>query len=418
MKLARRIARFLHEHLPVVHADMAAMYAVGVDLMPISGHLPDVRMVREEVDISVCAQLVAVVAVFDFHNDGEDDEIVVGFPSLGPPVRCRPSDAGIQDFAATVDGAAVECTEHVSSNADYPLWKVWKQRFPGGAITRITARYWVPLAGYRLVSRMPFVYVLRTGRYWNGTIGEAIVRVRAVDIPFAALREATPAGFTTDAGEKTLTWHFRDLVPEVDIGLLVSPLTVAGGQGGMQVEDVTELVESPPPVGTKVQVAGLLLDDPFERLPCTTRLYSERWYDRNTNIPDGIRVFDRHDPADGPALSVELRVPGDPLRQQYGLTMAPWQDWSGQHYLVEGCIGRDDRGLFIAVEKLVRIVWRSRPPHVPGQFSWISGQYDMESNSRASPTRWPSMSRYAEDYGAPDDLTGERCRVHGPREQQ
>jgi hypothetical protein len=186
----------LAEQLPIVHADSASLYAVGTDLTPIDGQLPNISMRREEVDIFVCPGFVVVEALFELENEGVETDLEVGFPCFGRPNPFKAHETALLDFAVTVDGQAVRNVDKRIDNIYFPMWKAWRQYFQAHSRSLLKVCYWTPLNSYMGASRMPFVYILRTGRFWKGVIGKAIVRVHALDIPFNAIQEATPPGYT------------------------------------------------------------------------------------------------------------------------------------------------------------------------------------------------------------------------------
>src|SRR5689334_4300669 len=108
--------------LPVVHADAAAMRAVGADLTPVAGRTPPVRMLREDVDIHLFRTAAVVEATFRLHNDGGALELEVGFPRFGQPGVFKAPDAALMDFAVEVDDTAVATTERHVDNRSFPMW--------------------------------------------------------------------------------------------------------------------------------------------------------------------------------------------------------------------------------------------------------------------------------------------------------
>lgn len=292
MDLRRALHDALAGLLQPVYADLAPLQAIGVDLAPVVERVPQVAMRREEVDITIGPGVAVVQATFWLENEGPALVMDVGFPAFGPVFWDAKAGAALMDFQIRVDGAEVAHSEARLDNRTFPMWRSWRQHFPARRTTRVEVHYWVPLCGYRGLSRLPFTYVLRTGRFWKGVIGEAIVRVRAMDIPFEAIREAFPLGYTLDTSSRQLTWHFRDLFPEVDIGLLISPSVIEGWHLGLVIDDIVELNESSPPRGTRVMVSGLL-DTFYSRLdsPMESELEGERRYDKNTAVPAGIQIF-------------------------------------------------------------------------------------------------------------------------------
>ena len=308
MALTKQFLARIGRYLPAVHADAAAFHAVGTTMVPIAANLPDIRMSREEVDIHLFPLAAVVEARFDFVNDGAATQIDVGFPRMGSPGPFKSSDLPLNDFHGTANGVRIVPSEHRLDHPELPVWQVWKQRFAEGP-NRLVVRYWTPLTGYPFGSRWPFVYVLRTGRFWKGRIGEAVVRVHGSEsLPLHAVREAAPNGFEVDRESGRLTWRFVDFEPRHDVGLLVSPRHVDAHHLGMRVDDVLTVHEDRPEEGRVVTVIGGIFEsDEGLSLGGSWTLQDERYWDSNIVVPDGIRCFDRD--ALASPLELEILVP-------------------------------------------------------------------------------------------------------------
>ncbi len=296
------------ENLPVAYADFCPMRAVASTMMPINMNIPPIRMVRERVDVYMYPHVAVVEADFEFENLSDDDvTIEVGFPTIGDGDTIYSVEVMLA-FKAFANGERVQVDSSRIQHPEFPAWYVWNQTFPARKITRLRAEYDTPLIHYHWGGRMPFSYILRTGAYWQGTIGEAIVQIHAKGIPLWAIREATPEGWAIDDEAGTLTWEFHDLDPKQDIGLLLSPMTIEAALHGIRLNCVMGIKALKPPAGTTVWVAGRheqfgrLEDLEVERFT----LFSERFRDYNFRIPDGIRDYRRAEES-----SVSIPVVGD-----------------------------------------------------------------------------------------------------------
>lgn len=356
---AARLWRFL----PTVHADSAPLSAVGVDLTPLPDKVPPIRMVRETVDIHLFATVAVVQAHFELANRGAARTLEVGFPRLSGGSMFTPPSAELMDIAVAVDGREVESTEKRIANEVFPFWRVWPQRFEAGATSRLDVRYWVPLVGYSGCSRIPFYYVLRTGRFWDGPIGEAVVTVHAVGIPLDAIVEALPAGAVRDADARRLQWRFENLVPEADIQLLISPFAVYAARLGLPYKDPHDLQRERPPAGTEVVVGGHI-----RTWDASDRLHSERCRDMNVAIPDGMRVHEDDDPA----LSLRLRRSPDEV-----VAMVPFEDfrgWRGCSF-VHGRVEYEGEEAILAVTQIDELVPKGPLRFSAPGFPWVSGEW-------------------------------------------
>lgn len=337
--------------IQTVYADFAAVRAVGRSLVPVEGALPPIRMASECVDVHLYPRTAIVEASFEFESlSDEDVEIEVGFPCFGfqdwSPIGSVDPCLAFEVFA---NGLLVETHSQRIDNSKFPMWFVWTQKFPARATTRLKAQYQTLLDHYPMASRIPFTYVLRTGNYWAGNIGEAIVRVHARCIPLWAIREASPPGFEIDAENNKLTWTFRDFAPEMDIGLLISSQAVQYAFDGVALHSVRAILEDRPPAGTEVWVAGreATANLPTE-LGTELVLNSERMQDHNIMVPDGLRRYE-DDVADAPQIRVErgsLRV--DTFRSNGPLFLG-----KGMHLLVYGVVEYADGRPFVRARRVL-----------------------------------------------------------------
>jgi len=375
-----RMFGWLGGWLPAAHADSAALHAVGVDLTPRAEGLPEVRMLAEEVNIYLFANLAVVEATFELANEGPEAEIEVGFPQFRAQSEFKARDAMPLGFHVEVDGRAVTHDVRRLDNMFYPMWYAWTQRFAAGQRSTVAVRYWVPLISYNLLSRMPFTYVLRTGRFWKGTIGHAVVRVHASDIPLRAIQEATPPGYRIDRAARTLTWEFRDLMPEDDIGLLISPAIIQAAMAGMAADDILDLNERRPPPGTRVLVGGRLVfpgkpwfdqSGTVDR-PIKAILRGERYHDGNTVIPDRIKDFRYEAPERDLTIIPALLRPQTHYRQQ----MIPYIDFgSWIKEFIAGTVQYHNDMLLIKADERITLGDDEKEPYTSDQlqsrFPWV-----------------------------------------------
>lgn len=404
------LLRALRHVLPVVDADSALMRAVGTGLTPVTWRVPPIRMLREEVDIYLFPHLAVVEAVFDLHNLGEEMKVEVGFPAYGAQGgQFKAPDAELRDFQAVVEGLPrpLRSVRRRVNNIYFPLWRVWSQRFPARKTSRTFVRYWVPLYGYRGIARLPFTYVLRTGRYWHGRIGEAVIRVHAVDIPLRAIREAYPLGYALEPERRRLVWTFRDLYPEQDIGLLISPMLMMTASVGRSAYDPLDLHELRPPDGSRVTVAGRGYQD-----GTSMKLFSERCWDRNISVPDGINLID-HDMVSCEILGQEAKPL--PVAGHFE-TLSGWQ-----FYLASGKVAynSDSREPFMLADEVYQLVPSEGllpMPSLPGRFAWVSGLSNLSQNEHLRSTRWKGGSTRYNSSGEDTQASGGRCRVPHPDE--
>jgi hypothetical protein len=427
-----RVFGWLGRRVRAVHADSAALHAVGVDLTPRAEGLPEVRMRAEEVNIYLFANLAVVEATFELENEGPEAEIEVGFPQFRSQSPFKAQDVMPLGFHVEVDGQAVAHVDRQLDNVFYPMWYAWKQRFAAGQTSTVAVRYWVPLISYHLCSRMPFTYVLRTGRFWKGLIGHAVVRVHASDIPLTAIQEATPPSYRIDRAAKTLTWEFRNLMPDDDIGLLISPNIIQAALGGMAADDLLDINERRPPTGTRVLIGGKLMFGKqgqsgisFQRgiveEPVLAFMSGERNHDGSTVIPDRIKVFRSTDQAIN--KTPVILTPRTLFREHdisylnFGTHLKEW---------ISGTVRYHKDMLFIKADERISLRDDMSEPYandiLKARFPWVDraektriGRDEWSEVDREQLTRWPGgATRYRDGehfYGTQSD---ERAKVdHG-----
>jgi hypothetical protein len=430
-RILDRVFGWVGRHMRAVHADSAALHAVGVDLTPRAEGMPEVHMLAEEVNIYLFANLAVVEATFELENEGPETELEVGFPQFRSQSPFKAQDMMPLGFAVTVDEQSVPHVERQVNNVFYPMWYAWSQRFATGQRSTVVVRYWVPLISYHLCSRMPFTYVLRTGRFWKGLIGHAVVRVHASDIPLTAIQEATPPGYRLDRAAKTLTWEFRDLMPEDDIGLLISPNIIQAALAGMAADDILDINERRPPAGTRVLVGGKLMfgkqgvsyqRGPVEN-PVRSMMLSEREHDGSTVIPDGIQSFRSWYSGEQITNVPVLLTPRTLFRTldipllDFGTHIKEW---------IIGTIRYHDSQLWILASERISLIDDSKNPYANDllkiRFPWVDraqesriGRAEWGEVDREQRTNWPGgATRYRDGehfYGTQSD---ERAKVdHG-----
>lgn len=181
---------FLALSLLLPLASLANDTSVGVQsgqVMPIKSST--LRLLREDLHISLSPEKVIVEVAFRLQNEGKDAKVQLGFPyysasdSLYEDDNSRPD---VYDFRCAVDGASTVCSDEKGPNLDpkgtgagfkFTRWKMWSVPFKAGQIRTISHRYRGDL-GSSVAGRFDppsvsfFDYILTTGRNWKGPIQE------------------------------------------------------------------------------------------------------------------------------------------------------------------------------------------------------------------------------------------------------
>lgn len=168
----RRIAR-IHTMLPV------ALLLLNDGWMPMQGselslrEHPDVRMVRERVEVTVSAGHAVVDCRFEFRNEGRACTVTMAFPD--DTDRDEPSST-FKWFKSWVDGKFVPTdvltVENGKMRFEVRKWRVKRVAFQAGQTRAVRDRYQVANSVSHLVhsSVQGFDYILRTGSTWKGRI--------------------------------------------------------------------------------------------------------------------------------------------------------------------------------------------------------------------------------------------------------
>ncbi|MBM3500484.1 MAG: hypothetical protein FJX74_17640 [Armatimonadetes bacterium] len=206
-------------------ADPVAIEVRGGAAAPREGPC-DVRMVAEDLTVDLLPEGATVKAVMDFHNEGADQEILIGFPQLRH--MNRPDDLTLKDVAFMVDGEAV-AVEHLPEeegapplpgvyDVDVVSWFVAPLALAAGQSRRLEVSYRhrhgasAPGigAGYRW-----FAYLLKTAGHWKGTLDRLNVTINYGDV-VGAFHRITPSGYALDEANRKLTWQFAGFDGAVD----------------------------------------------------------------------------------------------------------------------------------------------------------------------------------------------------------
>ena len=198
----------------IIANDAPVVVSVGKSISP-RKDVP-VRMVSESVSITIDNTIARVYCTFDFHNEGPSDTLEVGFP--------RGWEKDLYDFLAKVDGKFVP----VRTGAHKPIhpfnldkivdWKIFEVPFlTKGSKVKVRNWYWTVLSNtkYDGLFDQRFVYILKTGALWAGTIGDATITITLRNTHPDQITKLEPSGYVQEG--QRITWQFRDFEPKEDI---------------------------------------------------------------------------------------------------------------------------------------------------------------------------------------------------------
>lgn len=261
--------------LPPASADIAPDPEYGTTLAPWGPC--GVRMADEHVTLRLEKDRVLVKALFTLVNGDQQAQLRVGFPDVVTPSQWSsdvndPPQGGLpklQEFRALVDGAEVKTAPRYYQQKVGPLertdlatsfrakeaalekaatpeekkrledelakaretygywqssgWMVWEMAFAPKQERKVEVTYRTQYRGSNrptLLGSGGFQYILKTGAFWDGPIGRALVDLEFGEgLTPANLARTSPDGWVKT--ERGLRWDWKDLEPTFDIELEV-----------------------------------------------------------------------------------------------------------------------------------------------------------------------------------------------------
>ena len=183
----------------------------------------EISMVSEHVTIELSPRKVTVEASFVLKNAGKAVTAVVGYPR-------GILEKSLDDFSVTVDGEAAKVASQASDagssglvvplkgdgdkpvrkryqfEGDYPEWKTFNVKFDTEQTRKVVVRYHVAPAEVKTADRGPllaYIYTLRTGATWKGSIEKAVIEMTLNDLSPADLVGVTPKKREQDGNRHT-----------------------------------------------------------------------------------------------------------------------------------------------------------------------------------------------------------------------
>jgi hypothetical protein len=209
-----------------------------------------VRMVAEEVNVTLGEQKVEVEATFEMQNTGEAAKVEMGYPvgqfetalnGFAVTADKEPvSDIRSQQGGATPSsprprggaggggnaGATGAAAEPYRFEGPYKEWKVFSVPFGANEKKTIRVSYSVEPARVTDAEKgalLHYSYTMKTGATWKGKIETGVVRVKLNGVSSDQLVRVTPNGCAKTDGGKVLTWTMKDFKPTDDIEITFRP---------------------------------------------------------------------------------------------------------------------------------------------------------------------------------------------------
>jgi hypothetical protein len=159
---------------------------LGSSVELINNENTNIIMLEEEIKITLYGRYYEVDVSFDFFNDGDEENVLLGFP-VWTVTYDNPEErewAKIRDFQSYINGELVtEYTTIEESEKNLQLttttWFVREVTFPGNSHTYSRVTYKAPYntLGYQIGAG----YIYGTGRNWKDSIGKMTVIINHAD---------------------------------------------------------------------------------------------------------------------------------------------------------------------------------------------------------------------------------------------
>ena len=207
-----------------VSTDDSPRQSVGKTVRPTTE--APVRLLSEKVTIDIDGNVAEVSCFFVLLNEGPPDTIEVVFPysrRMGAIVDFEARTSGwVEDVPERMGDVPVVTKQ--SDSEEFPHSKTFRVPFrKTGQQVKVLNRYWtrVHSAGqpYRLQDYL-FRYILKTGAFWSGTIGEAEITMNLKNIAPGQVTKLSPSEFDREDNTREgirVRWQFTDFEPTEDI---------------------------------------------------------------------------------------------------------------------------------------------------------------------------------------------------------
>jgi hypothetical protein len=178
------ISVFLFIIFTALYANDTFYYIAGGNLIPAEQNQTNVEMKEETINIELFDDHYTVTADFIFYNNGQDENLLVGFPYLLQTQQGGSTNASIYDFKTWVNDKLIEHTNYPieipeKGNGEIVINSAFTKKvfFPSKEITKTKveykAGYGSAAPSYRIAS-----YYYGSGRAWYNSIGKMIINIK------------------------------------------------------------------------------------------------------------------------------------------------------------------------------------------------------------------------------------------------
>lgn len=209
----------------VAWSDDSAVQGVGGAVAPMKQH-PTARMVSERVDIKLGWDGANVKCRFVFKNEGPATIVKMGFPEHAGGDVSPIEKSAYKYFRSWVDGKRVYTRFMPSAKGQEGSYNAWhvKDVYFGAKQTRIIEDEYFGNYGGTSDGSQWFVYILRSGKNWKGSINKAVITFDATDVwSYWRVDPGKEYQEYKQYGMKTI-YILRNLEPNKDIQISLRPL--------------------------------------------------------------------------------------------------------------------------------------------------------------------------------------------------
>lgn len=182
MKSVILLFAFLIGTLPALANDMS-MVGVGGSLHPQRGEHPQVRMVREKINIEVSQNSYHVRVDFVFQNEGKATSVTMGFPESGggddSPTNTESDKSTFFTFSSIVDGKKVPVKRVLLHHSTEYFDAVWIKtvKFSAKQTRHVQINYTAPIGGAAGIGLEQLVGYDFTGGNWAGDVDSSVLNI-------------------------------------------------------------------------------------------------------------------------------------------------------------------------------------------------------------------------------------------------
>jgi len=201
--------------LPALANDMSII-GVGGSLHPLRGEHPQVRMMREKIDIEVGQNSYDVRVNFVFRNMGKATSVKMGFPESGGgadiPSKTEKEKSTFLRFSSSVDGKKVQVKRVLLNRGDEEFDAVWIKtvKFAARQMRQVQVAYTAPIGGAAGIGLEQLVGYDFTGGNWAGDVDSSILEIhfhQAGDYLMSAILSEKKIAFKTIPNGIRFSWR-------------------------------------------------------------------------------------------------------------------------------------------------------------------------------------------------------------------